>query len=56
MNRVDFNVSLVAGALRVNRGGSWNFTPRLVRVAHRHRFTPYYRSNLLGLRLARNGQ
>jgi formylglycine-generating enzyme required for sulfatase activity len=56
MNRVDFNVSLVAGALRVNRGGSWNFFPRLVRVANRLRFTPDFRNSNLGLRLARNGQ
>jgi formylglycine-generating enzyme required for sulfatase activity len=56
MNRVDFNVSLVAGALRVNRGGSWLNSPRLVRVAFRCWFTPGYRSNSLGLRLARNGQ
>ena len=56
MNRVDFNVSLVAGALRVNRGGSWLNSPRYVRVANRDRYTPALRSFYLGLRLARNGQ
>jgi formylglycine-generating enzyme required for sulfatase activity len=56
MNRVDFNVSLVAGALRVNRGGSWLNSPRYVRVALRSGYTPALRSYYLGLRLARNGQ
>jgi formylglycine-generating enzyme required for sulfatase activity len=56
MNRVDFNVSLVAGALRVNRGGSWLNSPRHARVANRSRYTPALRSHYLGLRLARNGQ
>lgn len=56
MNRVDFNVSLVAGALRVNRGGSWLNSPRSVRVAIRCRFSPGFRCIILGLRLARNGQ
>ena len=54
MNRVDFNVSLVAGALRVNRGGSWLNSPRLVRVANRLRVTPDNRLNYLGLRLVRS--
>ena len=36
---------------RVNRGGSWYYSPSLARVAHRFRFTPGYRLIILGFRL-----
>lgn len=42
-----------SGSYRVMRGGSWNVAPRLCRVAYRSDFTPGYRSNALGFRLAR---
>ena len=38
----------------VIRGGSWNYDPRLARVAIRYRFTPGYRYDYVGLRLVRS--
>ena len=42
-----------SGSDRVNRGGSWNDSPRYARVADRDRYTPDDRDNYLGLRLVR---
>ena len=41
-------------ALRVNRGGSWDGGAVSCRVAYRYRYTPDYRSRILGLRLSRS--
>jgi len=41
------------GSDRVNRGGSMNSWPVLVRSAYRYWFFPGYASNNLGFRLAR---
>jgi formylglycine-generating enzyme required for sulfatase activity len=41
------------GAIRVLRGGSWNYGPRGARVAYRGWFGPSFRSNRYGFRLAR---
>ncbi len=41
------------GSNRVNRGGSWGFTPQYLRSAYRGRDTPTNRLNYLGFRLAR---
>ncbi len=37
---------------RVFRGGSWNNYPRSCRPAYRNRYTPGYRINNLGFRVA----
>ena len=42
-----------SGSYRVNRGGSWDNGPALVRCADRYRDTPDYRFFNLGFRLAR---
>ena len=42
-----------SGSYRVIRGGSWSDYPLYCRVAFRLYFTPGYRSNYLGFRLAR---
>ena len=44
-----------SGPFRVYRGGSWNFDPRLARVAYRGGSTPGSRFGSLGLRLVRTG-
>jgi formylglycine-generating enzyme required for sulfatase activity len=41
------------GASRVFRGGSWNYGARYARAADRNYYTPDFRSDLLGFRLAR---
>ncbi len=41
-----------SGSRRVVRGGGWNSHARLCRSANRNRFTPGYRFNALGFRLA----
>lgn len=41
-----------SGSNRVNRGGSWNNTPRNVRASNRNNNTPENRNNNLGFRLA----
>lgn len=40
------------GSCRVYRGGSWNFNAKKCRSAERDFFTPNYRNNSLGFRLA----
>ena len=42
-----------SGSYRVIRGGSWNDDPTYCRVAVRSYFSPDYRSNVVGFRLAR---
>jgi formylglycine-generating enzyme required for sulfatase activity len=42
-----------SGSYRVIRGGSWFNVPTYCRVANRIRYTPGYRLNLAGFRLAR---
>ncbi|MCI5144897.1 MAG: hypothetical protein D3923_05060 [Candidatus Electrothrix sp. AR3] len=46
----------VTGSSRVIRGGSWSFSPRLVRSAFRDGDTPVNRDYGLGFRLALPGQ
>ena len=41
------------GARRVLRGGSWNGRPAVVRASYRYDYTPEYRLNGIGFRLAR---
>ena len=41
------------GAMRVLRGGSWDFLPQSARAAYRLRFEPAYRVSGFGFRLAR---
>lgn len=41
-----------SGSNRVSRGGSWNYGARGCRVSYRSNFTPTFRSNVIGLRLA----
>ena len=45
--------AFTSGSYRVKRGGSWNYFARSCRVSYRRDFAPSYRSNYLGLRLAR---
>ena len=42
-----------AGDSRVFRGGSWNLSAEDARAANRRRFSPDYRFNFVGFRLAR---
>ena len=42
------------GSGRIIRGGAWNFYPEYCRVADRYLFTPGYRVNAIGFRLARS--
>lgn len=41
------------GTKHVIRGGSWNSKGRLLRVSNRHKDSPFYKNNNLGLRLVR---
>ncbi|MBV5299581.1 MAG: SUMF1/EgtB/PvdO family nonheme iron enzyme [Rhodoferax sp.] len=41
------------GSQRVLRGGSWDDGPIILRSAFRDRYTPDYRSNYIGFRIAR---
>jgi formylglycine-generating enzyme required for sulfatase activity len=43
----------ISGTLRSLRGGSWSSSPDRVRSATRNRSSPWFRSDLRGLRLAR---
>ncbi len=45
-----------SGSYRVNRGGSWSDTPVDCRVMLRRRYTPAYRSDDLGFRVALSSQ
>jgi hypothetical protein len=49
---LDFRISSMTIAHRVNRGGSWNNNPRNCRSANRNGNTPDNRNNNLGFRLA----
>ena len=40
-------------SIRVNRGGSWNYGPRLLRSVGRYRNLPNDRNYYLGFRVAR---
>ena len=40
-------------AMRVSRGGSWDFPPRFLRAAYRYRITTGFRSYITGFRVAR---
>ena len=40
-----------SNSYRVNRGGSWYYTPAYARVANRYRFAPSLRYDDLGFRL-----
>ena len=42
------------GETRSNRGGSWRNDPAFARVANRDWYSPGFRGNILGLRLARS--
>jgi formylglycine-generating enzyme required for sulfatase activity len=46
-------VGASSGSTRVFRGGSWNFSGRRLRSAHRVNFNPSYRDNDVGFRLVR---
>ncbi len=41
-----------SGSLRVLRGGSWNSSPRICRVAYRSRYSPTYSNSNIGFRVA----
>jgi formylglycine-generating enzyme required for sulfatase activity len=50
---VDDPPGAAGAALRVRRGGSWGYDPRLCRSASRNWDSPGYRSSFVGFRLAR---
>ncbi|MCB0579911.1 MAG: SUMF1/EgtB/PvdO family nonheme iron enzyme, partial [Phaeodactylibacter sp.] len=51
--KLALRVSGESGSNRVIRGGSWHNSPAVARCANRYSFTPGYRNNILGFRLAR---
>ncbi len=53
---LDNSTQLVAGELKVFRGGSWNEDPEVARSAGRNAGTPDRKSYLTGLRCARSEQ
>jgi formylglycine-generating enzyme required for sulfatase activity len=52
-SRVDDPQGPSGASDRVLRGGSWSFGPQYARSAHRFWFSPHFRYNNLGFRLAR---